>query len=65
MDNKDASCSCECAGIVTGVGEEVTDFKLGDRVVAMAPGHFATYERLPQWAVLKLNDDENFIVSGL
>ena len=47
------------------MGEEVTDLKLGDRVVAMGPGHFATYERFPQWAVLKLNDDENFIVSGL
>ena len=58
FDTKDASCSCECAGEVTGIGADVTDLRPGDRVLAMAPGHFATYERFPQWAVCKLQDNE-------
>ncbi|KAL1971038.1 hypothetical protein VTN77DRAFT_2872 [Rasamsonia byssochlamydoides] len=64
VDTKDVSCSCECAGIVTAVGAEVTNFKPGDRVVAMAPGHFATVERFPQWAVCKLQDDEEFTTAS-
>jgi NADPH:quinone reductase-like Zn-dependent oxidoreductase/NADP-dependent 3-hydroxy acid dehydrogenase YdfG len=60
VDTRDVSCSCECAGVVMRVGSEVTKFKAGDRVVAMAPGHFATRERLPQWALAKLEDSEDF-----
>ncbi len=32
----------ECAGIVTSVGKDVTEFKLGDRVVGLARGSFAS-----------------------
>ncbi|KAJ5100496.1 Acyl transferase/acyl hydrolase/lysophospholipase [Penicillium angulare] len=60
MDTKDASCSCECSGVITAVGENVSEFKAGDRVVAMAPGHFETVARFPQWAVSKLTEDEDF-----
>lgn len=49
--------------MIVAVGESVQDIKVGDRIVAMAPGHFATYERFPEWAVCKLNDDEDFNVS--
>ena len=63
VDTKDASCSCECAGELTGIGAYVTDLRLGDRVVAMAPGHFATHERFPQWAVCKLEDNEEYTAS--
>ena len=62
VDTKNASCSCECAGMVTATAPDVTDLKRGDRVVAMAPGHFATYERIPRWAVCKLRDDEEYNV---
>ena len=65
VDTKDASCSCECAGEVTGIGADVTDLRPGDRVVAMAPGHFATYERFPQWAVCKLQDNEEYNASRI
>lgn len=63
VDTKDASCSCECAGVITAVGDNVSEFKTGDRVVAMAPGHFATVERFPNWAVCKMSDEEDFTVS--
>ncbi|PWY86696.1 polyketide synthase [Aspergillus heteromorphus CBS 117.55] len=64
VDTAGVSCSCECAGVVTAVGEDVIDFKPGDRVVVMAPGHFATVERFPQWTVCKLHDDEDFITAS-
>ncbi|GFN14344.1 polyketide synthase [Aspergillus tubingensis] len=64
VDTKDATCSCECAGIITAVGDNVSEFEIGDRVVAMAPSHFATVERLPEWAVLKLRDEEDFTTAS-
>ncbi|MBK7660400.1 MAG: SDR family NAD(P)-dependent oxidoreductase [Betaproteobacteria bacterium] len=33
----------DCAGVVTAVGEGVTRFRVGDRVVAMAEGAFASH----------------------
>ncbi len=33
----------ECAGIITAVGAGVTEFKIGDAVVALAPHSFSTY----------------------
>ena len=59
------SCSCECAGVVTDVGADVRGLKPGDRVVAMAPGSFASYERLPHWAVCKLQDEEGYTVTQI
>ncbi|KGO64925.1 hypothetical protein PEX1_009200 [Penicillium expansum] len=64
VDTKDASCSCECAGVVTAVGDNVSEFKTGDRVVAAAPGHFATVERFPSWAVCKLSEEEDFTTAS-
>ncbi|OJJ99925.1 hypothetical protein ASPACDRAFT_43562 [Aspergillus aculeatus ATCC 16872] len=64
VDTKNASCSCECAGVVTAVGGNVSEFKTGDRVVAVAPGHFATVERFPHWAVSKLREEEDFTTTS-
>ncbi|GLB08646.1 type I Iterative Polyketide synthase (PKS) [Aspergillus tubingensis] len=64
VDTKDATCSCECAGVITAVGDNVSEFKIGDRVDAMAPSHFATVERLPEWAILKLRDGEDFTTAS-
>ncbi|RAH60136.1 polyketide synthase [Aspergillus piperis CBS 112811] len=64
VDTKDTTCSCECAGVITAVGDNVSEFKIGDRVVAMAPSHFATVECLPEWAVLKLRDEEDFTTAS-
>ena len=33
----------ECAGEIVAVGDEITDFAIGDAVVAIAPGSFAGY----------------------
>ncbi|KAK8062318.1 hypothetical protein PG997_014415 [Apiospora hydei] len=61
VDTRDISCSCECAGLVLNVGSGVTHLRPGDRVVAMAPGRFATHERLPHWALCKLEEDESYV----
>ncbi|KAI1769842.1 KR domain-containing protein [Hypoxylon cercidicola] len=64
VDTQDLSCSCECAGVIVNIGSNTTNFKLGDRVVAMAPGHFATHERISEWAVCKLEDNEDFATAS-
>ena len=62
VDTPDATCQLECAGTIEQVGADVTEFAVGDRVVAMAPTHFQTYQTLPQWACHKLADTESFDV---
>lgn len=60
VDTQDASCSLEYCGIVEEVGSAVSHITPGDRVVVMAPGHFRTSDVVPEWAVKKLLDDEDF-----
>ncbi len=38
----------ECAGVVTAVGRGVKGLKAGDKVVAVAPGCFASHVVLPE-----------------
>ncbi|KAI0393705.1 reducing type I polyketide synthase 10 [Xylariaceae sp. FL0594] len=60
VDTPDGTCQLECAGVVEQVGSEVTEFAVGDRVVAMAPTHFQKYQVLPAWACHKLLESESF-----
>lgn len=62
LERKGSTSSSGCAGVVTKVGNDVTALKSGDRVVVMAPGHFATVEAFPEWTCEKLRDDEDFNV---
>lgn len=62
VDTPYGTCQLECAGTVEQVGSAVTGFSVGDRVVAMAPSHFQTYQTLPEWACHKLLETENFDV---
>jgi acyl transferase domain-containing protein/NADPH:quinone reductase-like Zn-dependent oxidoreductase/short-subunit dehydrogenase/aryl carrier-like protein len=43
----------ECAGVITAVGEGVTDFAIGDEVVAMIDQSFATYVIAPVLQTVK------------
>ena len=36
-----ATVGMECAGVITGIGADVSDFSVGDAVMAFAPGCFA------------------------
>jgi NADPH:quinone reductase-like Zn-dependent oxidoreductase len=40
------------------IGDGVDSLVIGDRVVVMAPGYFATLERIPEGSCYKLNDEE-------
>jgi NADPH:quinone reductase-like Zn-dependent oxidoreductase len=62
IDTRNITCSCECAGILIAVGTDIKHLNVGDRVVCLAPGHFGTHERVPYWAVSKIQDDESFAV---
>lgn len=46
----------ECAGVVESVGEGVTDFIIGDRVIAVTPRTFADFVNVSDEAVLKIDD---------
>ncbi|KAI1433783.1 ketoacyl-synt-domain-containing protein [Xylaria sp. CBS 124048] len=59
-DSNEATCTSQYSAVVKRVGPAVRSFAAGDRVVVMAPGHFATSERVPEWACHKLNADEDF-----
>lgn len=63
FNTPDVSCSCEFSGVVTRTGSDVRHLAVGDRVVAMAPGRYRTYETVPEWACVKLQSDEEFEVS--
>jgi acyl transferase domain-containing protein len=45
---------CECAGVVVGVGSEVRDLRVGDAVLAVAYGSFATHITVPAEWVARL-----------
>ncbi|KAL9091337.1 MAG: hypothetical protein Q9165_004971 [Trypethelium subeluteriae] len=60
IDTKNVTCSCECTGVVVKTNPEVTNFKEGDRVVVMGPGHFGTFEWVPEWACEHLLPRESF-----
>ncbi len=46
----------EAAGVVVAIGSEVKDVKVGDRVVAYAPGGYSTFWNLPADLLVKLPD---------
>ncbi|KAI0189868.1 reducing type I polyketide synthase 10 [Astrocystis sublimbata] len=60
VETQNATCQLECTGIVVQIGSDVTNFAIGDRVVAMAPMHFQTYQTLPTWACHKLEGMDSF-----
>lgn len=56
----------EAAGVVSAVGEGVSDLKVGDRVAAtMVNGAFAEKVVVPEFAAVKLPDSVSFNVGGI
>ncbi|OAA60318.1 Beta-ketoacyl synthase [Niveomyces insectorum RCEF 264] len=47
----------EVAGIISGVGNNVTDFKIGDRVCASSEGAYSTYTRCKATSVARVPDN--------
>ncbi|KAI1465640.1 polyketide synthase-like protein [Daldinia caldariorum] len=61
-ETKDATTACEFSGIVADIGPGVNNIQVGDKVVVMAPNHFTTLERVPEWAVHKLLPGEDLSI---
>ncbi|CAJ2507648.1 Uu.00g088340.m01.CDS01 [Anthostomella pinea] len=62
VETQNATCQLECAGTVVQTGSDVTEYAVGDPVVAMAPTHCQTYQVLPTWACHKLQEEDSFDV---
>lgn len=54
----------ECSGIVSSVGPNVEDFKVGQRVMAFPEGGFSTYARAPATSVAEIPADISFEVAA-
>ncbi len=60
-----AVLGAEAAGVVESVGEGVTSFRLGDRVVYNGQGGaYAEFQAVPESRVLHLPDDVSFEVAA-
>ena len=64
IGSRNAAFTQEYCGIVTETGAGCS-LEIGDRVVVMAPGHFFTHERVPEWACLKLDGENANVVATL
>ncbi|RYP78219.1 hypothetical protein DL771_000696 [Monosporascus sp. 5C6A] len=62
VETHKSTTALDFSGVVSAVGPEVTHLKPGDRVVAWAPNHFGTTERVPAASVHKMLPDEEFTV---
>ncbi|KAI8961149.1 putative polyketide synthase [Daldinia sp. FL1419] len=60
VETRTGTSGLEFGGLVTAVGSDECNFKVGDRVFAHYPNHFSTTERVPTWACHKLLDCESF-----
>ncbi|TRX91638.1 hypothetical protein FHL15_007420 [Xylaria flabelliformis] len=59
IETRTGTSAMEFAGLVTAVGAN-THFQPGDRVIAVAPIHFASTTRVPAWTAQKLLPHEEF-----
>ncbi|KAL5317560.1 hypothetical protein ACEPPN_014655 [Leptodophora sp. 'Broadleaf-Isolate-01'] len=50
----------ECSGIVTKIGSRVQFFHIGDRIMAVGNGTFATFARPHEWSAYKIPDTMSF-----
>nr|APX43998.1 polyketide synthase [Pestalotiopsis microspora] len=60
VETQKGTVALEFSGIVTSVGRNVDHLRPGDRVVAIAPIHFTTTERIPAWAAHKILPHEQY-----
>lgn len=56
---------CECAGTITRIGSDVTKFKVGDKVLALAPGTFQSFAVTSEHLAVKCPSNLNIAESGV
>ncbi|KAI1377698.1 polyketide synthase-like protein [Hypoxylon crocopeplum] len=62
VETHNSTTALDFSGVVSAVGADVTHLKPGDRVVAWAPNHFGTTERVPAASVHKMLPTEDLTV---
>ena len=60
METPGNTYSCEFTGIITAIGSKVTRFSVGDKVVCAAPSRFGKYQCVPEWACVKMEENESY-----
>ncbi len=58
------SLGLEISGVVSCVGASVSNLCVGDKVVAFTSGGYATFVTCPEYAVVKLDEDEDLIAAA-
>ena len=56
----DTDLGVECSGIVTRIGRDVTNFKIGDRVITFGLGCYRTFLRNSEGMCQRMPDDMSF-----
>lgn len=51
---------CECSGVIRGIGPEVQNLRIGDRVLVAGPNTYATILRTTSHHCAKMPDDLSF-----
>jgi NADPH:quinone reductase-like Zn-dependent oxidoreductase len=54
----------ECSGVISSVGSNVKNLKVGQRVMALPEGGFSTYARCPTTSVAEIPDTMSFEVAA-
>nr|WP_321455500.1 polyketide synthase [uncultured Cohaesibacter sp.] len=54
----------ECSGRVVAIGEGVTDLKINDPVMTLAPASFASHVTVAEGAVLRLSEDFDLVAAA-
>jgi NADPH:quinone reductase-like Zn-dependent oxidoreductase/SAM-dependent methyltransferase len=60
----DGFLGCECSGIVTEIGSEVTHLKVGDRVCAWTMGGYSNSVKNPAKLVQRIPDNMEFVTAA-
>ncbi|KAF4945210.1 hypothetical protein FGADI_12109, partial [Fusarium gaditjirri] len=58
IETHKGTCALECTGVITKIGNAVTNVAVGDRVVCMGPSDFASHQQVASWQCAKLEDNE-------
>lgn len=60
VETRTGTAAIEFGGIVVATGPDVTNVRVGDRVVVVTPNTFSTIERVPSWTAHRILPDEAF-----
>jgi hypothetical protein len=60
-ENGGGGLGCECSGVIKKVGSEVKDLQVGDRVISIASGSFATTLTTSEKLCTKMSQDLSFV----